>query len=57
MVKNHSDSERENLLLPLHGLLCLAARVLLHAGQHIPRLLLHQLWSTGWMENSLMGPP
>ena len=33
-MKDHSDSKRGNLLLPLHGLLQLAARVLLYAPFH-----------------------
>ena len=53
MVKNHSDNERGNPLPP-HGLLfpinskvyfvCTIAQT----GEHIPRPLLHQSWSTGW---------
>ena len=51
MVKNHSDSERGNPLPP-HGLLfpisCKGSfiRIIPQAGQHIPRPLLHQSWST-----------
>ena len=55
MVKDHSDSERGNLLTP-HGLLfpinskgsfiCTIPQT----GLHIPRPLLHQSWSTGWNE-------
>ena len=60
MVKDHSDSERGNPLPP-HGLLfpinskgsfiCTIPQT----GYHIP--LLHQLWITGWNENSSVGPP
>ena len=56
MVKDHSDSERGNPLPP-HGLLfpinskgsfiCTIPQT----GYHIPRPLLHQLWSIGWNEN------
>ena len=52
MVKDHSDSERGNLLPP-HGLLfpinskgsciCTVPEI----GEYIPQPLLHQLWSTG----------
>ena len=55
MVKDHSDSERGNLLL-LHGLLfpinskgsfiCTISQT----GSHIPQPLLHQSWSTCWNE-------
>ena len=55
MVKDHSDSERGNRLLP-HGLLspidskgsfiCTTTQTRLH----ILRPLLHQSWSTGWNE-------
>ena len=34
----------------------LTARVLSYAS-YIPQPLLHQSWSTGWNENSSMGPP
>ena len=52
MVKDHSDSERGNP----HGLLFLISSkgsficTILQRGQHIPRPLLHQSWSTGWNE-------
>ena len=55
MVKDHSYSERGNLLLP-HGLLFPISSkgyficTIPQTGQHIPRPLLHQLWSTGWNE-------
>ena len=54
VVKDHSDSERGNLLAPLHGLLfpissnvsfiCITP----HTGQHVP---------LAGTKNSLMGPP
>ena len=54
MVKDHSDSERKNPLLPLHGLLipfngkgsfiCTIPLI----GEHLLCPLLYQLWSTGW---------
>ena len=51
MVKDHSDSEKENLLAVTYRL---TARVLLYAPSHrqynIPQPLLHQSWSTGWKE-------
>ena len=53
MVKDHSDSERENPLPP-HGLLFPISSkgsficTIPQTGQHIPRPLLHQSWSTGW---------
>ena len=55
MVKDHSDSERGNLLPP-HGLLFPISSkgsficTIPQTGQHIPRPLLHQSWSTGWTE-------
>ena len=55
MVKDHSDSERGNPLPP-HGLLFSINRkgsficTIPQTGYHIPRPLLHQLWSTGWNE-------
>ena len=45
MVKDNSDSERENLLPP-HGLLF--PIFYMHIPQHIPRALLHQSWNTDW---------
>ena len=48
MVNDHSDSERENTLLP-HGLLF----SINSKGSFIctiPQPLLHQSWSTGWNE-------
>ena len=54
IVKDHSDSERENPLLPLHGYsFQLAARVLLYAPSH------RQAFDTSvvehWMEQYLSG--
>ena len=51
MVKDHSDSERGNPLLP-HGLLLISSKcsficIIPQTGQHIPQPLLHQSWSTG----------
>ena len=60
MVKDHSDSERGNLLLP-HGLLFPISSkssficTIPQTGQHIPQPLLHQSWNTGWNENQLNG--
>ena len=45
MVKDHSDSERGNLLLP-HGFLLLAARVLLYAPSHRQDSTYHGLCCT-----------
>ena len=55
MVKDHSDSERGNLLPP-HRLLFLNSSkgsficTIPQTGLHIPLPLLHQSWSTGWNE-------
>ena len=55
MLKDHSDSERRNLLLP-HGLLFTINSkgsficIIPQTGQNIPRPLLHQSWITGWNE-------
>ena len=63
MEKDHSDSERENMLLPIHGLLfSLAARSLLYAPFHIQDSTYHDLCYTSHealagMKNSSMGPP
>ena len=60
MVKDHSDSKRENLL-PQHGLLFpinskgSVIYTIPQTGHHIPLLLLYQLWSTGWNEKQLNG--
>ena len=45
MVKDNSDSKRENLLPSLH-------RLPIPGNSTIPHTqpLLHQLWSTGWIE-------
>ena len=54
MVKDHSDSERGNPLPP-HGLLFPISNngsficTIPQTGEHIPRPLLHQSWSTGWI--------
>ena len=54
-IKDNSDSDRGNLLLP-HGLLFLISSkgsfkyTIPQTGQHIPLPLLHQSWSTGWIE-------
>ena len=53
MVKNHSDSERENPLPPHELLFSISSKVsfkciIPQTGLHIPRPLLHQSWSTGW---------
>ena len=61
MVKDHSDSERRNLLLP-HGLLILAAMVLLYAPSHIQDSTHHGLCYTSrgtlvGERNSSMCPP
>ena len=55
MVKYHTDSERGNPLPP-HGLLFSITSkgyficTIPQTGLHIPRLLLHQSWSTGLTE-------
>ena len=57
VTKDHSDSERENPLLP-HGLLFPISNkgsficTIPQTGYHIPRPLLHQLWNTGWNEKA-----
>ena len=43
MVKDHSDSERGNPLLP-HGLLFLISSIISQRGQYIPQPLLPRLW-------------
>ena len=61
MVKDHSDSERGNLLLPLHGLFFFISSkgsficTIPQTGEHIRWPLLHQSWSTGWNEKKLNG--
>ena len=52
MVKDHSDSERENPLLPHRLLFPISSKgsficTIPQTGYHIPRPLLHQSWSTG----------
>ena len=64
MVKDHSDSERGNPLLPLP--FRSAARVLLYTPSHrqhpkdmiahATALCSHHLWITGWNDNSSIGP-
>ena len=55
MVKDHSDSEIGNPLLP-HGLLFPISSkgsficIIPQTESHIPQPLLHQSWSTGWNE-------
>ena len=55
IVNDHSDSEIGNPLPP-HGLLFpinskgTLICTIPQTGLHIPRPLLHQLWSTGWNE-------
>ena len=49
MVKNHTDSERANLLPP-HGLLFPISSIIPQTGLQIPQPLLQQSWSTGWNE-------
>ena len=55
VVKDHSDSEKGNLLPP-HGLLFPISSkrsficIIPHTGLHIPQPLLHKSWSTGWYE-------
>ena len=65
MVKDHSDNERGNPLLP-HGLLFTIGSngyfigIIPQTGWHIPRPLLHQSWSTGWncyLRNEQITPP
>ena len=55
MVKDHSDSEKGNPLPPHRLLLSINSCgsficTIPQTGYHIPRPLLHQLWSTGWNE-------
>ena len=64
MVKDHSDIDRGNMLLPLHGLLFfdLAARDLLYAPSDRHNSTYHGLCYTGCgalagMRNSSMGSP
>ena len=60
MVKDHSDSERGNLLPPHRLLFPISSKgsficIIPQTGWHIPEPLLHQSWSTG-TRNSSMGP-
>ena len=60
MVKDHSDRERGNLLPPHRLLFSISSKgsficIIPQTGYHIPRPLLHQLWSTGWNEKYLNG--
>ena len=62
MVKDHSDSERGNQLLPHRLLFPLAARVLLYAPSHRQDSTYHNLCYTSrgalaGTRNSSMGPP
>ena len=55
MVKDHSDSEKGNPLPPHRLLFLISSKgyficTILQTGQHIPRPLLNQWWSTGWNE-------
>ena len=55
MVKDHSDSEKGNLLLPHRLLFTINSKgsficTIPQTGYHIPQPLLHQSWSTGWNE-------
>ena len=55
MVKDHSDSEKGNPLPPHRLLLSINSKgsficTIPQTGYHIPRPLLHQLWSTGWSD-------
>ena len=53
MVKDHSDSERGNLLPPHRILFPISSKgsfisIILQTGCHISWALLHQSWSSGW---------
>ena len=55
MVKDHSDSEKENPLPPHRLLFTINSKgsficTIPQTGYHIPRPFLHQSWSTGWNE-------
>ena len=55
MVKDHSDSEKGNPLLPHRLLFPISSKgsficTIPQTGKYIPRALLHQSWSTGWNE-------
>ena len=58
MVKNHYDSEKGNPLLPHRLVFLINSKgsfifTIPQTGLHIPQLLLHQSWSTGWNEKQL----
>ena len=58
MVKDHSDSEQGNPLLPHRLLLSINSKgsficTIPQMGLHIPQPLLRQSWSTGWNEKWL----
>ena len=60
MVKDHSDSERGNLLPPHRLRFPINSKgsficTIPQTGLHIPQPLLHQSWSTGWNEKYLNG--
>ena len=60
MVKDHSDSKRENPLPPHSILFSISRKVsfictIPQTGEYIPQPLLHQSWSTGWNKKSLNG--
>ena len=52
MVKDHSDSDKGNPLLPHRLLLSINSKgsFICTIPDRITRPLLHQLWSTGWNE-------
>ena len=59
MVKDHSDSEKGNLLPPHRLLFPINSKgsficIIPQTGQHIPQPLLHQSWSTGVNENKVI---
>ena len=57
----HGDSQKGNPLPPLHGILFKISSngsfiyTIPQIGEHIPRPLLHQSWTTGWNEKWLHG--
>ena len=58
MVKDHSDSEKGNPLLPHRLVFLINSKgsfifTIPQTGLHIPWPLLHQSWSTGWNEKQL----
>ena len=59
MVKDHSDSEKGNLLLPHRLLFPISSKVLLYAPFHRQDRTYHGLCYTsfGALRNSSMGPP